>query len=121
MGWLVLKVNRDPTEDRWCLWSTMAEGPVFDGTEEELTQRYLFEHGNQMREGLARRIERAKVHGAGTDWDGDWGPEAELTMNGLRGSLPRHQLGTLLDLYARGLTDEDTEIKDLIVPFDYED
>ena len=70
MGWIVIKVNRDPGEDRWCLWSSIAEGPVFDGTEEEMTDRYLFEYGNQMRLNLAQRIERAKVHGGGTDYLG---------------------------------------------------
>jgi hypothetical protein len=120
MGWLVLKVNPGP-EDRWCLWSTIAEGPVFDGTEEEMIQRYLYENGQCTLYGLMDRIERAKMCGAGTNWDGDWGPDSSLTMNGLRGSLPRHKLGDLLDLYERGCTDSDAEVQALIEPFDYGD
>lgn len=119
MGWLVLKVNKDVAEDRWCLWSTIAEGPVFDGTEQDMTRMYLFENGNMMRQGLKDRIERAKVHGAGTDWEGDWDEGATLTMNNLGGSLPREKLADLLDLYDREASEE--EIRALIVPFDFDE
>lgn len=114
MGWLVLKVNPGP-EDRWCLWSTIAEGPIFDGTEEEMTRYYLFQEGEQRRPALMQRIERARVHGAGTNWDGDF-DAGSLTMNSLRGSLPREKLAELLDLYEREASEE--EVQALIVPFE---
>jgi hypothetical protein len=114
MGWIVIKVNRDPGEDRWCLWSTIAEGPVFDGTEEEMTQRYLFENGERMRQGLKDRIERAKVHGGGTDYMGDWGDD--LYMNNEGGILPRAKLADLLDIYARKGSRE--EVQALLEPFE---
>lgn len=115
MGLLVLKVNPDPAEDRWCLWSTIAEGPTFDGTEKEMTREYLFEHGERARKGLMRRIERAKTYGAGTDWDGDFDGGA-MIMNSEGGSLPRHKLGDLLDIYVRNGTRD--EVKALLIPFE---
>jgi len=120
MGWLVLKVNPDPAEDRWCLWSTIADGPVFDGTEEDMTRLYLFENGHQVRDALMRRIERAKVHGAGSDWDGDFDcGSLSMEVGRTRGSLPRHKLADMLDLIARKASEE--EMGALIEPYIYED
>jgi hypothetical protein len=114
MGWIVIKVNRDPAEDRWCLWSSIAEGPVFDGTEQAMTEMYLFENGNMMRQGLQERIERAKVHGGGTSYMGDW--DDDLYMNNEGGILPRRKLAELLDVYAKGGVR--SEIKALLEPFE---
>lgn len=113
MGWIVMKVSQDPTEDRWCLWSSIAEGPIFDGTEEQMTRRYLAENGQPMHGTLAKRIERAKVHGGGTEYMGDWGDP--LMMNSEGGMLPRHKLGALLDVEARGGTR--AEVRALLEPF----
>lgn len=117
MGWIVMKVTPDLAEDRWCLWSSIAEGPVFDGTEAEMTRMYLFENGNITRDGLKRRIERAKVHGGGTDYLGDWGDD--LIMNNKGGVLPRAKLADLLDLYARHPQGAPrAEIQALLEPFE---
>lgn len=114
MGWIVIKVNPDPTEDRWCLWCSIAEGPVFDGTEEEMTEKYLFEYGNHKRENLRQRIERAKEHGGGTYWLGDW--DTDLIMNFEGGVLPRAKLADWLDIEARNGTPE--EMRALLEPFE---
>lgn len=116
MGWLVLKVNPDPAEDRWCLWSTIAEGPVFDGTEKEMIRSIRRQYGESGSRKVPEMIERAKVHGAGTDWDGDWGEGKTLIMNSLRGSLPRNKLGDLLDCYQNDASED--EVKALIIPFE---
>ena len=116
MGWLVLKVNPDPTEDRWCLWSTIVEAPLFDGTEVEMTRLYLRQNGEQMREGLKQRIERAKVHGAGTDWDGDWDGEYTGMIYKQMGIMPREKLGEVLDILAADGSDED--VRKLLTPFE---
>lgn len=116
MGWLVLKVNRDPAEDRWCLWSTIVEAPVFDGTEAEMTRMYLRQHGEKERPGLMRRIERARVHGAGTDYEGDWDGEYTGMIYKQMGVMPRDKLGEVLDILTADGSDED--VRKLLTPFE---
>jgi hypothetical protein len=115
MGWIVIKVNRDPGEDRWCLWSSNSDEPVFDGTEKDMIAMYLFEFGNHVREALRQRIERAKIHGGGTDWLGDWDDNL-VTSGTKRGVLPRAKLADLLDIYAREGSRE--EVQALLEPFE---
>jgi hypothetical protein len=116
MGWLVLKVNRDPAEDRWCLWSTIVEAPIFDGPEEELIRYYLRAEGENRRAALMRYIERARTHGAGTDYDGDWDGEYTGMIYKQMGIMPREKLGEVLDIITRGGTDED--VRALLTPFE---
>ena len=117
MGWLVLKVNRDPEEDRWCLWSTIVEAPVFDGTEADMTRMYLRQYGEVVRPALMERIERAKVHGAGTDWEGDWDGEYTGMIYKQMGIMPREKLGELLDIVStQDRPDED--VRPLLRPFE---
>jgi hypothetical protein len=117
MGWLVLKVNRDPEEDRWCLWSTIVEAPVFDGTQADMTRMYLRQYGEIVRRELMLRIERAITHGAGTDWEGDWDGEDTGMIYKQMGIMPREKLGELLDIVS---TQErpDEGVRPLLRPFD---
>lgn len=116
MGWLVLKVNRDPEEDRWCLWSTIVEAPVFDGTQADMTRMYLRQYGEVVRRELMLRIERAITHGAGTDYDGDWDGADTGMIYKQMGVMPREKLGEVLDILAADGTDED--VRPLLTPFE---
>jgi hypothetical protein len=117
MGWLVLKVNPDPAEDRWCIWSTIVEAPIFEGPEKELIRYYVRAEGEHRRQSLMDQIARAKVHGSGTDWDGDWEGEDPGMIYKQMGVMPRDRLGAVLDIMiSREGSDQD--VRKLLMPFE---
>ena len=117
MGWLIFKVNRDPAEDRFCIWSTVVEAPIFDGTRAELEEKWSFEYGEYGMRVLPERIERAIEKGGGSEWDGDW-DTTPIYMQ--MGALKRDKLGDLLDLCHKHYpkSPPDAEVMSLIIPFD---
>lgn len=117
MGNLIWKVNQDPAEDRYCVWSTIVEAPVFDGTRAEIERYQLFWNGEKVRPRLDEWFARANEKGSSLDWDGDWGDKVIYEQRGL---LPREKLGDLLDALASTPPDLDAAW-DLLEPFEDRD
>jgi hypothetical protein len=95
MSWLILKVDKDPGSDRYCIWSVTAGAPVFDGTKAVLARYWEACNAPDLSLDLGAKFERADRAGSSSLYGGDWDGRG-LDYQGL-GILIRESLGPMLD------------------------